>query len=128
MTLNSRVIIKITKLFESQNLQTLFKFLVSWPLKWLWGWSCRFLDKHWDKLVIKSFLRTTVPFQFQQSEPQTILQMWKEISLPSVLALYSEFFLPILLRCNWYTALYKFKVYSIIIWVTYIMKWLSPYV
>ena len=54
------------------------------------------LDKHWDKLVIKSFLHITVPFQFQQSEPQTILQMWQEldfeISLPSDLALHSEFF------------------------------------
>ena len=25
---------------------------------------------------------------------------------------------------NWHTALYKFKVYSILIWLTYIMKWL----
>jgi len=35
------------------------------------------------------------------------------------------FFLPILLGYNWHTALYKFKVYSIMIQHKYIMKWLS---
>ena len=34
-------------------------------------------------------------------------------------------FLPILLRYNWHKELYKFKVYSIMIWLTYFKKWLS---
>ena len=29
-----------------------------------------------------------------------------------------SFFLQVLLRYNWYTAMYKFKVYSIMIWLT----------
>ena len=33
-------------------------------------------------------------------------------------------FLPGLLRYNWHTALYKFKVNSIMNWLRYIMKWL----
>ena len=32
-------------------------------------------------------------------------------------------FPPVLLRYNWHTALYKFKVYSTMIWLTNIMKW-----
>ena len=34
------------------------------------------------------------------------------------------FLLPVLLRYTWHTALYKFKVYSIMIWFIYDMKWL----
>lgn len=34
------------------------------------------------------------------------------------------FFLPDLLRCKWHTALYEFKMYSIMMWLTYIMGWL----
>ena len=37
----------------------------------------------------------------------------------------SFFFLPALSRYNLHTALYKFKVYSIMTWVMYIMKWLA---
>ena len=33
-------------------------------------------------------------------------------------------FLPVLLRYNLHTALYKFKVCSIMIWLTHTMKWL----
>ena len=33
-------------------------------------------------------------------------------------------FLPVLLRYNWHRALYKSKVYRIMIWFTYIMKYL----
>ena len=36
----------------------------------------------------------------------------------------SFFFLPVLWRYNWHTALCKFKMYSTMIWITYIMKWL----
>ena len=36
-----------------------------------------------------------------------------------------NFFLPVLLRYSLHTALYKFKVYSIMIWPAYIMKWWS---
>ena len=36
-----------------------------------------------------------------------------------------NFFLSILLRYNWQTTPYKFKAYSIMIWLTYVMKWLS---
>ena len=35
------------------------------------------------------------------------------------------FFLPALLRYNWHTALCKFKVHSIMIWLPYIMRWLT---
>ena len=35
---------------------------------------------------------------------------------------------PVLLRYNWHTALYKFKVYSLMIWLTYIMEWLPQWV
>ena len=35
------------------------------------------------------------------------------------------FFILVLLRYNWHRVIYKFKVYSIMIWLTYIMKWLS---
>ena len=38
------------------------------------------------------------------------------------------FFLPVLLRCNWHTALCEFKVYSITMWLTYIMKWWPQWV
>jgi len=34
------------------------------------------------------------------------------------------FFLPDLQRYEWHTALYEFKMYSIIIWLTYIVRWL----
>lgn len=34
------------------------------------------------------------------------------------------FFLPVLLRYNWHSALYKFKVYSTVVWLKFIMKWL----
>ena len=36
-------------------------------------------------------------------------------------------FLPVLLRYNWHTALSNFKVYSIMIWLTCIVKWSSQY-
>ena len=35
------------------------------------------------------------------------------------------FSLPVLLRYNWRALLYKLKVYSIMIWLIYIMKWLK---
>ena len=38
---------------------------------------------------------------------------------------FKTFFLPALLRYNWHTALCKFKVHSIMIWLTHIMRWLS---
>ena len=37
-------------------------------------------------------------------------------------------FLPVLLRYHWQTELRKFKMYSIIFWLIYIMKWLSQWV
>ena len=33
------------------------------------------------------------------------------------------FFLPVLLRYNWHTVLYKFKGYDITMWLKYIIKW-----
>ena len=39
-----------------------------------------------------------------------------------ILWISNKFFLPVLLSCNWHTTLYKFKVHSIIIWLTYIKK------
>ena len=42
-------------------------------------------------------------------------------SSPSTFPLF--FNLPILLRYNWNTSLCKFKTYSIMIWLTFIMKW-----
>ena len=39
--------------------------------------------------------------------------------------LFFLFFFPVLLRYNLYTALYKFKVCSIVTWLTYIMKRLT---
>lgn len=32
------------------------------------------------------------------------------------------FFFPVLLRKDWHTSLYQFKVYSMIVWLTYIVK------
>lgn len=36
----------------------------------------------------------------------------------------SKKFSPVLLRYNWYTALCKFQVYNIVIWLQHIVKWL----
>ena len=51
------------------------------------------------------------------------------IESPAILTYFSPFlwvfFLPALSRYNLHTALYKFKVYSIMTWVMYIMKWLA---
>ena len=35
-----------------------------------------------------------------------------------------NFFLPVLLRYNWITALYKIRAYNIMSWFSYMMKWL----
>ena len=35
-----------------------------------------------------------------------------------------HFLSPVLLRNNWHTSLYKFKVYSMMVWFTCIVKWL----
>ena len=37
-------------------------------------------------------------------------------------------FFPVLLRSNELILLYKSKVYSMMVWLKYIMKWLPPYV
>ena len=44
-----------------------------------------------------------------------------------VVSVFRVFFspIPVLLRCNWHTALWKFKVYSKMTWLTYTMKSLS---
>ena len=38
---------------------------------------------------------------------------------------FSPFLIPFFLRYNWHTALYKFKMYSIMIWFAYIVKRLA---
>lgn len=38
------------------------------------------------------------------------------------------FFHPVVLRYNWHAVLCKFNVYGIMIWCTYIMKWLSQWI
>lgn len=35
---------------------------------------------------------------------------------------------PVLLRNNWHTSLNRFKAYSMMVWLTYIVKWLPQYV
>ena len=53
----------------------------------------------------------------------------RSVCTPSSLGLYFDLlyflFLPVLLSYNRHIVLYKFKVYRLIIWFTYIMKWLS---
>lgn len=45
------------------------------------------------------------------------------VFFPSLVCLFIRF-LPVLLRYNWYTVLCEFNVYSIMIWLRYIIKWL----
>ena len=54
-----------------------------------------------------------------------VLPNWKSTSLrvrKICILFFNLFFLPVLLRYDWHTALYRFKVYNLIIWLIYIMK------
>ena len=89
------------------------------PLPLLWGPLKREKNTRWPSFFL------SISFSVSHKEKQIFYifcayYQWYTL-LYSVL---SFVFLPGLLRYNWHTALYKSKVYCIMIWLTYIMKWL----
>ena len=78
----------------------------------------------WDlSSLTRERARTRAPCSRSTDPTEPLDCLGSPLEYPSyVWGLCPLFFLPVSLRYNWHTVLCKFKVYSIMIWLPYIMK------
>ena len=70
--------------------------------------------------------RIQPPLHFPSTCFLLLNSTYPHLKLPQmfIFSLYLFFFFPLLLRNSWHTSLYKNKVYNMMVWFTYIVKWL----
>ena len=82
-------------------------------------WCLLLLLEHFKLLLLQVFLLFLSLLVFFLVLQLNVFNTFKKVVLGCL------FFLLVLLRYNWHTSLYKFKVYSVMIWLICIMKWWS---